>query len=219
MASGDMEQLQLRRYDTSQSWGFRMQGGSEFNMPLYVAQVSPKSIADKAGARNGDGILEICGSSTQGWSHAQAKQAMIRAGNEVDLAIQRGMVSAQDMPAQAPDDKRVELDEDSIDPHMNEGSKFRNVMPKSYRMLEQQLAGGDPLPSSGRKRPPLLHLPLRLRLRRLLLPVVAESKEQFLAFSVAGPKPASIFDRKKQDRSDYLQAQGQTIQKAYGQNN
>lgn len=40
MASGDVELLQLRRYDTSQPWGFRMQGGSEYNMPLYVAQVT-----------------------------------------------------------------------------------------------------------------------------------------------------------------------------------
>ena len=39
MASGNVEEVQLRRYDTSQPWGFRMQGGSEYNSPLYVAQV------------------------------------------------------------------------------------------------------------------------------------------------------------------------------------
>ena len=54
-------------------------------------QVSPKSIAGKAGLRNGDAILQICGDSTQGWSHTQAKQAMIRAGNEVDLVVQRSV--------------------------------------------------------------------------------------------------------------------------------
>ena len=31
------------------------------------------------------------------------------------------------------------------------------------------------------------------------------------------PKPASIFNRKKDDRSGYLHAKGQTIQKAYGE--
>lgn len=40
MASGDVEVLQLRRYDTSQPWGFRMQGGADFGMPIYIAQVS-----------------------------------------------------------------------------------------------------------------------------------------------------------------------------------
>ena len=54
-------------------------------------QVSPKSIAGKAGLHNGDAILQICGDSTQGWSHTQAKQAMIRAGNEVDLVVQRSV--------------------------------------------------------------------------------------------------------------------------------
>jgi len=33
----------------------------------------------------------------------------------------------------------------------------------------------------------------------------------------AGGRPASIFDRKRDDRSGYLKAQGPTIQKAYGQ--
>ena len=40
MASGPVESIALRRYDTSQPWGFRMQGGTEYNLPLYVAQVS-----------------------------------------------------------------------------------------------------------------------------------------------------------------------------------
>lgn len=53
----------------------------------------------------------------------------------------RGVVSAQAMPPPEPE-QRVELDEGSIDPGMNEGTKFRNVMPKSYRMLEAQLGGG-----------------------------------------------------------------------------
>lgn len=33
----------------------------------------------------------------------------------------------------------------------------------------------------------------------------------------AGNRPASIFDRKKDERSEYLKAKGPTIQKAYGQ--
>ncbi|PVD36696.1 hypothetical protein C0Q70_03682 [Pomacea canaliculata] len=203
MASGDVELLQLRRYDTSQPWGFRMQGGSEYNMPLYVAQVSPKSIADKAGCRVGDAILQICGAETQGWSHTQAKQAMIRAGNDVDLVVQRGVVSAQAMPPPEPE-QRVELDEGSIDPGMNEGTKFRNVMPKSYRMLEAQLGGGGAQSALQQKRQQPPH-------------AAAAPPPAPAAQPAEGGRPSSIFDRKKQDRSDYLQASGPTIQKAYGQ--
>ena len=32
-----------------------------------------------------------------------------------------------------------------------------------------------------------------------------------------GSKPSSIFDRKKEERSEYLKAKGPTIQKAYGE--
>ena len=33
----------------------------------------------------------------------------------------------------------------------------------------------------------------------------------------AGGKPASIFDRRRQERSGYLKAKGNTIQKAFGE--
>ena len=32
-------QVELRRLDTSQSWGFRLKGGADQGIPLYVEQV------------------------------------------------------------------------------------------------------------------------------------------------------------------------------------
>ena len=49
-------------------------------------------------------------------------------------------------------EQRVELDETSINPGMNEGSKYRNVMPKSYRILEAQLGGAGPPSALGQKK-------------------------------------------------------------------
>ncbi|KAH8285699.1 hypothetical protein KR054_012607 [Drosophila jambulina] len=40
-------------------WGFLITGGAEFHMPLTVFQVTPDGLADKAGIRLGDIILEI----------------------------------------------------------------------------------------------------------------------------------------------------------------
>ncbi|XP_016957745.1 uncharacterized protein LOC108029756 isoform X3 [Drosophila biarmipes] len=40
-------------------WGFLITGGAEFHMPLTVFQVTPSGLADKAGIRLGDIILEI----------------------------------------------------------------------------------------------------------------------------------------------------------------
>lgn len=38
-----------------------------------------------------------------------------------------------------------------------------------------------------------------------------------MIFSMTGPRPSSIFDRKRQNRTQYLNAQGVSIQRAYGQ--
>ncbi|XP_034652430.1 nucleolin isoform X2 [Drosophila subobscura] len=40
-------------------WGFLVTGGAEFHMPLTVFQVTPDGLADKAGIRLGDIILQI----------------------------------------------------------------------------------------------------------------------------------------------------------------
>ncbi|ELU06857.1 hypothetical protein CAPTEDRAFT_228542 [Capitella teleta] len=81
--------VQLRRYDTSTPWGFRMNGGLEFGQPLYIQKVSPGSPSCKAGLRSADVILQIGQSPTQGMSHQQAKMEIIRAGNDVDFIVQR----------------------------------------------------------------------------------------------------------------------------------
>ena len=62
----------------------------------------------------------------------------------------RGVVNTQCMSSE--EEARVELDETSINPGMNEGSKYRNVMPKSYRILEAQLAGTGPPSVLGQKK-------------------------------------------------------------------
>ena len=63
------------------------------------------------------------------------------------------MVNTQNVAAaEEAEGKRAEPDETSIDPGMNEGSKYRNVMPKSYRILEAQLGGAGPPSVLGQKK-------------------------------------------------------------------
>ncbi|CAG5132791.1 unnamed protein product [Candidula unifasciata] len=202
MASGATECVQLRRNETSQPWGFRLQGGRDVGLPLFIVQVNPKGIAGRAGLHNGDAVIQICGTPVHGYTHQEAKNELMRAGNEVDLYVVRNAVDISDPVVKAKcgvgqTNKRVELDEGSINPHMNEGSLFRNVTPKTYKILEQQLGSSEP-PASALSQQPAQQME----------PVHAQS---------AQPKPSSIFDRKKQERSDYLVAQGQSIQKTYGE--
>ncbi|GFS22828.1 PDZ and LIM domain protein [Elysia marginata] len=210
MASVTPDCVQLRRRDTSQNWGFRMQGGREYGLPLFIVAVSPKGLAGKAGLLNGDEIVQICQTNVQGWTHTNAKSEMMRAGNEVDLWVIRGSVDVSDPAIKeacgvGKGQKRVELDECSINPNMNEGNMFRNVTPKTYKILEAQLAQSepepDPTPAAQQQQQP----------SQSMKPIHAQPAP------AAQGKPSSIFDRKKTDRSDYLKAQGQTIQKAYGQ--
>ena len=86
---GDVVLVQMRRNDTSTSWGFRMQGGAEFGVPLFILKVNPRSASGRAGLSAGDAVLQICGTAATYMSHSQAKMEIIRAGNELDFVVQK----------------------------------------------------------------------------------------------------------------------------------
>lgn len=176
--------VQLRRMENSQPWGFRLKGGVDQGLPLHVEHVQPKGRAASTGLCVGDLVIAICGASTQNMSHGQVKSEMLRAGNELDLTVQRdgSLTSQQPAPAAAaapPVEPRVVIDEQPI-PKLG-GPTFKKVVPKTYQVLEGQLGNAE-----------------------------EEAGE-------AAVKPSSIFDRKKEERSDYLKAKGNTIQKAFGE--
>lgn len=87
MANCQVVQVRLRRNDTSQVWGFRMKGGAENGIPLFIEHVSPNGRGNKAGLSAGDMILSICNVPAQHMTHMQAKQEMLRAGNELDFVV------------------------------------------------------------------------------------------------------------------------------------
>lgn len=84
--------IQLARPDSGVSWGFRLQGGSDFSTPLSVQSVQPNSVAECSGLRAGDGLLAINNFATDTMSHEDAKMEIIRSGNDISLLIQRGAV-------------------------------------------------------------------------------------------------------------------------------
>ncbi|XP_052264877.1 PDZ and LIM domain protein Zasp-like isoform X2 [Dreissena polymorpha] len=85
-------QVRLSRPDSGLSWGFRLQGGTDFNTPLSVQVVQPKSVAERCGLRAGDGIVRINNRNTDGLTHEQAKMEIIRSCNDIDMLIMRGAV-------------------------------------------------------------------------------------------------------------------------------
>jgi hypothetical protein len=178
-------EVQLRRMETSQPWGFRLRGGTDQGVPLHVEHVQPKGRAAHSGVLPGDRVLAICGVSTQSMTHDDVKREMLRAGNELDITLFRdGAVMVQSAPAASPhttNEPRSEIDEQPI-PKLG-GPTFKQVKPKTYQVLEEQLHSPDEVPTT----------------------------------ETTAAKPSSIFDRKREERSDYLKAKGPTIQKAYGE--
>ncbi|XP_069114311.1 PDZ and LIM domain protein 5-like [Argopecten irradians] len=162
MADGSID-VQLRRFDTSQPWGFKMQGGVDTGFPIHVAQVNPKSISGQAGLQNGDVIISIGRMDVTGSTHQQARDEMIRSGNDVDLTVRRKGVPVKAAPPPEPEPE--------------DGGAYRDVQPKTYQVLQKELPQA----------------------------------------AATGGRPASIFDKKKQARSEYTKTDKSGYMKAYGQ--
>ncbi|XP_067899614.1 PDZ and LIM domain protein 7 isoform X4 [Heterodontus francisci] len=54
-------------------WGFRLQGGKDFNKPLTMSRVTPGGKADLANVGLGDTVLSINGENTEGMTHLEAQ--------------------------------------------------------------------------------------------------------------------------------------------------
>ncbi|XP_076368219.1 uncharacterized protein LOC143255820 isoform X2 [Tachypleus tridentatus] len=52
--------------------------------------VNPGSLAENAGLQTGDGVLKIQGQATENMRHKEAQDTIIRAGNSLELLVQRG---------------------------------------------------------------------------------------------------------------------------------
>ncbi|XP_051778602.1 LIM domain-binding protein 3a isoform X3 [Erpetoichthys calabaricus] len=70
-------------------WGFRLQGGKDFNMPLTISRITPGSKAAQANLSQGDIIVAIDGVSTDGMTHLEAQNKIKSASYNLALSMQR----------------------------------------------------------------------------------------------------------------------------------
>ncbi|XP_038639203.1 LIM domain-binding protein 3a [Scyliorhinus canicula] len=70
-------------------WGFRLQGGKDFNMPLTISRVSPGSKAAQANINQGDTIVAIDGVSTEGMTHLDCQNKIKSASYSLNLSLQK----------------------------------------------------------------------------------------------------------------------------------
>ncbi|XP_071132508.1 sorbin and SH3 domain-containing protein 1 homolog isoform X45 [Mytilus edulis] len=68
-------------------WGFRFQGGCDFNEPIKIAKINPNSKAYKEGIKVGDYIEHINGQKTEGLLHNDVQQIIKCANKELTLDL------------------------------------------------------------------------------------------------------------------------------------
>ncbi|XP_048256892.1 serine/arginine repetitive matrix protein 2-like isoform X8 [Haliotis rufescens] len=71
-------------------WGFRIQGGREFNEALKIAKINPNSKAYNEGIKVGDYVFAINGQRADGLNHGDAQALIKNATDNLYLDLRRG---------------------------------------------------------------------------------------------------------------------------------
>ncbi|XP_031414223.1 PDZ and LIM domain protein 5b isoform X3 [Clupea harengus] len=71
-------------------WGFRLQGGKDFCMPLNISKLTDGGKASKANISVGDTVLSIDGISTEGMTHLEAQNKIKACTGNLNLTLQKG---------------------------------------------------------------------------------------------------------------------------------
>ncbi|KAK2890928.1 hypothetical protein Q8A67_013571 [Cirrhinus molitorella] len=70
-------------------WGFRLQGGKDFNMPLTVSRLTPGGKAAQAGVGVGDWLVSISDANAEEMTHVEAQNKIRAATDSLALSLSR----------------------------------------------------------------------------------------------------------------------------------
>ncbi|XP_006874755.1 PREDICTED: PDZ and LIM domain protein 5 isoform X2 [Chrysochloris asiatica] len=79
-------------------WGFRLQGGKDFNMPLTISSLKDGGKASQANVRIGDVVLSIDGISTHGMTHLEAQNKIKGCTGSLNMTLQRASATPKPEP-------------------------------------------------------------------------------------------------------------------------
>ncbi|KAG7335303.1 hypothetical protein KOW79_001899 [Hemibagrus wyckioides] len=98
--SGDTKETQeaMNVYSVTLSgpapWGFRLQGGKDFSMPLTVSRLTPGGKAAQAGVGVGDSVVSIGDSNAEEMTHVEAQNKIRAAVDSLSLTLNRAYPSS-----------------------------------------------------------------------------------------------------------------------------
>uniref|UniRef100_A0A8C1QYB7 PDZ and LIM domain 7 n=1 Tax=Cyprinus carpio TaxID=7962 RepID=A0A8C1QYB7_CYPCA len=136
-------------------WGFRLQGGKDFNMPLTMSRVTPGGKAAQTGVGVGDWLVSISDANAEEMTHVEAQNKIRAATDSLTLTLSRAFNPAggeqnmevpdkhglrvENMPCFIPNDRsKKRLIEDTEDWQPRTGT----TQSRSFRILAQ-LTGTD----------------------------------------------------------------------------
>ncbi|XP_073748080.1 PDZ and LIM domain protein 5 isoform X5 [Callorhinus ursinus] len=79
-------------------WGFRLQGGKDFNMPLTISSLKDGGKASQANVRIGDVVLSIDGISAHGMTHLEAQNKIKGCTGSLNMTLQRASSTPKPEP-------------------------------------------------------------------------------------------------------------------------
>ncbi|XP_054647898.1 PDZ and LIM domain protein 7 isoform X3 [Dunckerocampus dactyliophorus] len=135
-------------------WGFRLQGGKDFSMPLTVSRLTPGGKAAQAGVGVGDWVVSIDDLNSEDMTHVEAQNKIRAASDSLALTLNRAVkadgeqkmetldkhsLRVENMPCFIPNDRsKKRLIQDTEDWQPRTGT----TQSRSFRILAQ-LTGTD----------------------------------------------------------------------------
>ncbi|KAM4586294.1 PDZ and LIM domain protein 7 isoform 4-T4 [Fundulus diaphanus] len=77
-------------------WGFRLQGGKDFSMPLTVSRLTPGGKAAQAGVGVGDWVVSISDANAEDMTHVEAQNKIRAATDSLTLTLSRAFKGGEE---------------------------------------------------------------------------------------------------------------------------
>ncbi|KAK2849341.1 hypothetical protein Q5P01_009175 [Channa striata] len=84
-------------------WGFRLQGGKDFSMPLTVSRLTPGGKAAQAGVGVGDWVVSIGDSNAEDMTHVEAQNKIRAATDALTLTLSKAFKAGEDQKTETVD--------------------------------------------------------------------------------------------------------------------
>ncbi|XP_013985515.1 PDZ and LIM domain protein 5 isoform X3 [Salmo salar] len=121
-------------------WGFRLQGGKDFCLPLTISRLTDGGKAAKARMSVGDVVLSIDGIATNSMNHLEAQNKIKACTGNLNLTLQKASsVPKADAPKEGEEEEtkvppKTATRRNRVDPELNHASPLSEASKK--RMIE-----------------------------------------------------------------------------------